>query len=493
MKISLYQRLSLSLLLLFVVVVTLFFWWSKNLEQLSRSEAEQRLHINLAKHLAEDNPLLKQGNYEYEALKNMFHTLMILGPSFEFYFVDPKGRVLSYSAEPGKIKRENIDVTPILEILEQKKRLPILGDDPRSKYRKKIFSAASVYNKNILKGYLYIIIGSEVYDSIFKGIQSNQRLAQSLGIIFGSVVFFFIVLLALLRFLTLPLKKLTADIRRFKDSGFRGDITDLKSWPMSKNNEIHELGQTFNNMATHINRQLVQLENVDKQRRELLTHLSHDLRTPLASLQGYLETIEIKGRSISDEQHKQFIGIAYKNANQLKKLVDQVFELAHLEVGQVSVNIERFPLNELLHDIAAKFQMKLQKKNVNLSIKIRNNDLVVSSDIEKLERILSNLIENAIRHTSDNGKIILTAKVSSSDKVVIEVTDNGTGIAKKEIPYIFDPRYRASNSMEDTNKHGGLGLAISQKLVALLSSKLSVESQLGIGTTFSVHLNTSPS
>ena len=493
MKISLYQRLAIALAMLFIAVGGVFYWWSHNLEQLSRNEAEQRLHISLAEHLAADNPLLKEGVYDHAALKNLFHTLMILGPSFEFYFINTQGEILTYSAEPNKIKRQKVSLFPLLKLINQQQALPIYGDDPRHLSRQKIFSASPVYNDGNLQGYLYIIIGSQIYDSIFSGIESNQQLAQSIGLMVGVVVFFFVVLLALLRFLTLPLKELTADMRAFRQAGFEKSRIKLRHWPKSQHNEVHELGQAFNEMAEQINYQLVQLQNKDKQRRELLTHLSHDLRTPLASLQGYLETVELKGRELSDEQHKRFIGIAFKNASQLKRLVDQIFELAHLEGGQVTVNLETFPLGELLYDIAAKFALKAKAKNITLLVEPQNCDHQVHSDIGKLERVLSNLIENALRHTADGGQIILRLteeKVEGREpKLSVEVHDNGTGISDEELPYVFDARYRASNAIDDKKQHGGLGLAICQKLMQLLQSDISVSSTLGEGTTFQFWLS----
>lgn len=334
-----------------------------------------------------------------------------------------------------------------------------------------------------------MIIGSEIYDSIFSGIESNQQVAQSLGLMVGVVVFFFVVLLGLLRFLTLPLKALMADMRAFRQAGFEKSKVDLRLWPDSSHNEVHELGQTFNDMAEQINYQLMQLQNKDKQRRELLAHLSHDLRTPLASLQGYLETMDIKGKDLTDEQHEKFIGIAFKNANQLKRLVDQIFELAHLEGGQVTVSPESFPLGELLYDIAAKFEFKAKEKAIEIKVEPEHCSYMVTSDIGKLERVLSNLIDNGIRHTSEGGEIILRATQQTDEKIGLEVVDNGTGISAEELPYVFDARYRASNAIDDQKQHGGLGLAISQKLMQLLQSDISVKSQLGEGTTFSFHLS----
>jgi len=484
MTISLYQRMTLGLVVLFMAVAYTFSWWTAKLEVTSRHESEQRLHLKLAEHLGNDNPLLKEGIYDQHALKNLFHSLMILGPSFEFYFIAPDGSIVTYSAEPGKVKRESINLAPLVNFINTSKALPIYGDDPRSKSDQKIFSASPIYNGENLQGYLYVIIGGEIYDSIFADVQSEQHLSQSMFFLLSVVIFFFLVLMGLLRFLTHPLKNLSDNIRAFKLAGFEKSKVKLHHWPAAKHNEIHELGQTFNDMAEQINAQFVQLQSNDTTRREMLTDLSHDLRTPLAALQGYLETVQLKGRSLSDEQHARFIAIAFKNANQLKKLVDQIFELAHLEGGQVTLSLEAFPLTELLHDIVAKFQHQVHEKKIVLNIDPQQCSFMVYTDIGKLERVLSNLIDNAIRHTDIDGEITIKVSEKGNNQLNLAVIDNGTGIHEKELAYIFDARYRASNAICDNKEHGGLGLAITQKLLVLLKSDIQVESQLGKGANF---------
>ena len=488
MKVSLYQRMTIALLLLFVAIACTFSWWSATLEIESRHEAEQRLHLDLADHLGHDNPLLKEGVYDQNALKNLFHSLMILGPSFEFYFIAPNGNILSYSAEANKIKKQRVNVAPLVDFINKQKALPIYGDDPRDNNAQKIFSASPIYNGENLQGYLYIIIGGETYDSIFKAVQADQHLSQSLAFLLAVVILFFLILIGLLRIFTLPLKQLTQNIRAFKKAGFEKNKIELQQWPLAKNNEIHELGDAFNDMAEQINYQFEQLQVIDQNRREMLADLSHDLRTPLAALQGYLETIKLKGEQLSEEQHQRFIEIAFKNANQLKKLVDQIFELAHLDGGQVTLDLETFPLTELLHDIAAKFQHRLQEKGVALNICPGQCNFMVYTDIGKLERVLSNLIDNAIRHTERGGEIIVQVSEQGNNRLNVSIIDTGTGIHENELAYIFDARYRGSNAILDKKEHGGLGLAITQKLLRLLQSDISVESQIGKGTSFNFHL-----
>jgi len=490
MRATLYQRIAVVLVLSFIAIACTLSFWSAKLELTARHKAEQHLHLNLAEHIGHDNPLLKEGVYDYQALKNLFHSLMILGPSFEFYFIAPNGDILSYFSESTQVERQRINTAPLIDYINRHQPLPIYGDDPKHATQQKIFSTAPIYSEDNLQGYLYIIIGGEIYDSVLSDVQSEQYLSQSLLFIVGVVVFFFFILLILLRFLTQPLKLLSNNIGEFKRSNFDISHIRLLPWPAAKHNELHELGQVFNEMATQINAQLLLLQNIDKTRREMLTDLSHDLRTPLAALQGYLETIQLKGNTLSDQQHQQFIGIAFKNANQLKKLVDQIFELAHLESGQVSLQHENFPLAELLHDIVAKFQHALQAKSIQLTIDPFEGEFIVNSDIGKLERVLSNLIDNAIRHSSSQGKITIKISVNHPQQLNIAVIDNGTGIGHHDLPYIFEPRFRASNAICDDKEHGGLGLAITKKLLLLLGSDIHVHSELGKGTRFDFNITT---
>ncbi|REL34393.1 sensor histidine kinase [Thalassotalea euphylliae] len=505
---SLYQRLAISVTLTFALLGYLFFWWSSSLAQHSQFQAEQKLHIELAEHLAQDNPLLQDGVYDKPALENLFHTLMLLGPAFEFYFLDPSGKILTYSAKPDKIKRKSVDLTPISQLIDAPHQVPIFGDDPRHLSRKKIFSAAPVYKGEKLQGYLYVIIGGEIYDSTYAKVKSDQQLLEHLSLLGGSLLLLLILLLMLFRSFTSPIRRLVRDINNIRDANFDQEKISLNHWransattadqalteaaydegkESTKQNEVEQLGANFVAMVEQINSQFQQLKHNDKIRRELLAHLSHDLRTPLAAMKGYVETLSLKNEELNSEQRQQYINTALRNVEQLKLLIDQIFELAHLEDGQVSVNNEAFAVGELLHDIIAKFALKAQQKHINLSLLPDHCERVVYSDIAKLERILTNLIENALRHTPENGNISVQI-TPVNDKLRISVVDTGTGIHQKDLAYIFDARYRASNAQGEKNRHAGLGLAISKRLSQLLNSDLSVTSELGKGSAFSLTL-----
>jgi len=468
-------------------MASLLFYWSNSLAEQSKFQAEQKLHLQLAEHLAHDNPLLQDGVYDKKALENLFHTLMLLGPAFEFYFLDPAGNIITYSADTNKIKRQSVELSPLVALISNPEAVPIFADDPRHLNKQKIFSAAPIYRGDNLQGYLYIIIGGEIYDSIFNQVKNDKNLQQYSVLLIGALLLLLLILLAVFRYFTAPIKQLASEMRAIKAAKFDQSKVTLSQWQHSKNNEVHLLGVTFREMVAQINLQLGQLTENDRIRRELLTHLSHDLRTPLATMQGYLETMVIKGEQLSSQQRAEYLATAQRNALQLKRLIDQIFELAHLEDGQVTVNLETFAIGELLHDIIAKFALKAKSKRIHLTLQPQQCRYIVYSDIAKLERIITNLLENALRHTNEGGEVAIIVS-QLTDKVKVAVTDNGSGISKEDIAYIFDARYRASNAIEDSTPHAGLGLAISQKLSRILNSELLVDSKLGFGSNFSLSL-----
>lgn len=492
-KLCFYQRLAISLVAGFIIILAVFVWLSGLSQNTMQKLAEQTLHLDLATHLAQDNPLLAEGVTDYAALENLFHTQMVLGPSFEFYFISPTGEVLTYSGDMADIHTMQIELAPIQALLGPSPQLPIYGIDPKGIDTNKIFSVAPVNNANGLQGYLYVIIGGVEYDTVWANITSNHAMRSVLIASIAAIVFLLFALLLLFKFFTLPLKELSNDMLKVREYEFDLDqvCIEKKAWVANSHNEVQQLGFSFNAMLDHIEKQMVVLQANDASRKQLLADISHDLRTPLANLQGYIETLSIQHEQLTPAQQKSFIQISLKNLRNLKHLIDQIFELAYLEGGHVRLQHESFSISELLHDVLAKFAIKAEQENVILRIEMPEEHLYVKSDLEKVERVLTNLIDNAIRHTKENGEVCLEAKINKQGSVIIAVCDNGIGIAKSELDAIFTPRYQASNTQTDQQKHVGLGLSICQQLVFKLGSQLQVESELGKGTHFSFVLSNS--
>ncbi|MCG9760911.1 MULTISPECIES: HAMP domain-containing sensor histidine kinase [unclassified Pseudoalteromonas] len=483
MKLSLYKKLALTLFVTFVVIAAIFVWWTQALSQVSKSQAEQQLHLALATHLVDDNPLIKKGVYDYDGLSNLFHTLMILGPSFEFYFVSPEGKLLTYSATPGEVKRQYIDITPLQRLLKSNSQLPVFGDDPRSVNGSKIFSVAPVFNQDILQGYLYIIIGSSKYDSIIEQLKNSDKVMLGVSWLLGTLFFLLIVVLLLLNKITKPVSRLTQYIDQVSQNQFNISQDAQINWP-EEHDEIHQLGRSVNAMLDKIQQQLATLNLKDEQRRELLSQLSHDLRTPLASLKGYIELIE---KQTSDKNIVPHIEIASKNINQLNHLIAQIFELAHLEAGHTKLHVEPFNLLELMYDVAAKFKLRAEANQLQIVVSPPQSTLVIVSDIGKLDRVLSNLIDNAIRHTEAGGEISLVLE-ECEGYAYIKVNDTGIGISASDLQHIFDASFQAKNSNSNRKHNAGLGLAITSELIKILKGRISVASALNEGCQFTIVL-----
>lgn len=489
MKLCFYQRIAVIVVGMFMGILILFFLASGHLQSQTRYEAEQKLHVSLASHLVEDNPLLKDGVYDYAALKNLFHTLMLLGPRFEFYYLNTNGEVLAHSATDGLEIANQIDLVPIKQFVDGERDFPLLAEDPKNTSDRKIFTAAPVHNNSNLQGYLYIIIGGEAYESVLASLKDSQALREFILFVLAGLTALLVVMLVLFKLITSPLRQLSADMIAFRKADYK--LADAKLsqqiWCADSRSEIDKLGCAFNELFWHVDAQFHALEHINEQRKEMLADLSHDLRTPLANMQGYMETLYLQGDSLSKEDRDRFVDICMRNMTNLKQLIDQIFELAYLEGGQIALNKEPCALGEFLYDIVTKFSLEAKSKEIELRLEPDKFKGFVTTDLAKLERVLSNLIDNAIRHTPSGGTVTLRAQ-NKADKVVLCVEDTGVGIAENEIKDIFLPRYQATNSKKKNGKNVGLGLAISQKLVALLGSKLTVKSAPGEGTQFTFSL-----
>lgn len=492
---SFYGKLSISLLISFILIGLLLLIMVQHLTQRYQNEVEQKLHKNLAHHVVKDSALLKDGQIDQEALKNAFHNMMILGPDFEFYLLDSTGAIQTYSAEPGRVKRSHVEMAPIYDFLSGEQALPILGDDPRGLGKQKIFSVSPIYEGDVIKGYLYIIIGGEIYDGITALLKNSHNLNLAVWGLGLALVFGLVAMLLLFALLTRPLRKLTRDIQVLHQKGFQSGDLLTSTWDGDSSDEIHRLGSAFNDMANALNQQYQNVKQTDELRRELISYVSHDLRTPLAALQGYLETWKLKHERMSAAQGQALIEVALNNAQQISRLIEQLFELAYLDGADTRLEMEPVAIAELAYDTAQQFQLAADEKQVTLETHCRHPGTLVYGNIEKLERVLNNLIDNAIRHCQPGDEVVISidggdqcgsdgSQVDAAGLVSVQVKDTGVGIPGDEQSKVFENHYRASNAVVGKGTNSGLGLAISARVVKLHGSSLTVESTLGQGSTF---------
>ena len=273
----------------------------------------------------------------------------------------------------------------------------------------------------------------------------------------------------------------------FKKSDFNNTIPLPVRFNGKPGDEIDNLGSTFREMSERIIQQVKQLEHNDSSRRELVANVSHDLRTPLASLQGYLETLSLKKELLSNEEQHTYIDIALQHCNRLQKLISELFELSTLENQGAQLHFEAFSMSELIQDVSQKFQLEAQNKNIQMSVDIPNQPAMVSADISLIQRVLENLIENAIKYTPDGGNIHINLD-NGNNKVATSITDTGQGIPSEDLPHIFERFYRVDKHRQTEGT--GLGLAIAKRIIQLHDSNIDVVSFPNTGTTLSFNLPT---
>ena len=451
--------------------------------RLYQQEIQQKLNRTLADHIARDIPLLSDGTANQPALEDLFHTLMIVNPSIELYLVDAQGAILSFNAPPGKVKLDKVALQPIHDFLGEARELPIKGNDPRNPDRSKVFSAAPVYENQQLAGYLYIVLAGENYDTAVEMIQDSYILrllfwiglaASGLSLLTGFLSF---------NWLTRRVRQISSAVEGFKNSEFKTALA-LRGWrDHSSGDEIDIMGSTIEQMSQVIVEQLQQLRQADATRRELIANISHDLRTPLTSMRGYLETLQIKKSQLSDEEQEKYIELSIKHSERLSSLITDLFELAMLENPDSTAHIEHFSLAELAHDVMQKFELKTAQKNLSVSYDIPEYSPFVQGDIALIERVLENLIENAIKFSHKGGSLTICIAPSEGN-LEVKVVDTGIGIAEEELPKLFQRFYCVDKSRSDKTKSSGLGLAIAHRILQLHGSNIRVKSMPGEGSSF---------
>jgi len=468
---TLYAKLSATLVALLITIGVFYTLLSLSSASYYLQETEQKLNLDLAKNLVRDRNLVEQGKINKKALSSTFMEYMMINPSIEIYLLDLQGKILSYSAEPGQVKRRSVSLIPIRAFLNGEK-LPLLGDDPRSHDRKKIFSVTQVPSESNPEGYLYVVLLGEEYDNTEQFIKESILWKQTGFALLGSLIIGLVIGLLLFRKLTYRLNRLSSDIDVFRNSDF-SQLNGRKPRSIS-GDEIDQLEGTFNQMGERIISQMDQLKKQDNLRRELVANVSHDLRTPVAILHGYLETLDLKAEQLSSEEKATYIKQALQSSERLNSLITELFELAKLDATETVISKERFNLPELANDVLQKFQLRASEKTINLNLNINDGSIFCDAEIGLIARVLENLISNAIKFTPPKGDVNISIR-KADKQIITTVADTGMGIEADDLDKVFHRFYQGKNN-SNRSTPGGLGLAIVKRIIELHDGNISVSS-----------------
>ncbi len=448
-------------------------------------ETTQRLNAEVANHVIDEkfkdaSPFLADGSVNKPLFGDLMHDMMAVNRGIEVYLLNANGEIL-YSVvldHSDNAPAKSVSLAPINTFIAQKGEKYVLGDDPRNPGEQKIFSAAP-YDVDGRKGYVYIILASKNFQQVSDTLWGQYFAKLGIGATLLTTLFSVILGLLAIWFLTKNLRLITTTVRKFQE----GDLGARIENP--DRSDIAIFANSFNEMADTIVDNMDKLQSVDILRRELIANVSHDLRTPLAILKGYIETLQMKRDSLTENEKQEYLQITHDNVDKLSGLINQLFEYSKLEAEQVTPVKEPFSITELSHDLIAKFKVLAARKEITLALDKPEENSMVFADVSLVERALQNLIENAIKYTEPKGKVTL-ALHQKGKNIEINITDTGTGIPVNEQPFIFDRYKQVSKS---TKKQGyGLGLAIVKKIMDLHDTTITVLSKPKEGSSFTFYL-----
>ncbi len=379
--------------------------------------------------------------------------------------VNPSGRTVSFFLsilEEHKELQTNFDANYIVETLHTVMNGNELTAQKNTSIGPMFTVAVPMINKNMVVGAVYIQTAAQNVRQTYKDIVYLIALS---GIII-------LILAALLswRFhkqLTRPLTEMSAAANKLSEGDFSAKIK------IEGTKELMELSQAFNIMSD-------KLEQTETVRRDFIANVSHELSSPLTSIRGFIQGL-LDG-TIEKEKQNAYLQIVLDETDRLSKLVSSLLKLSRMDSESEHVNLSVFDIHEMIRLTVITRMNSLEKKHHEIILNFDEEPLYVFSDKDKIEQVLINLLDNAIKYTQEKGQIAILTDVSSDDIVTVTVKDNGIGILEKDLPYVFDRFYMAEKA-HTSGKGTGLGLAICKKIIEKLGQKIWATSD-GAGTEF---------
>lgn len=268
--------------------------------------------------------------------------------------------------------------------------------------------------------------------------------------------------------LTKPLKQISQAAKIIADGEFE------KRLDIALNDEIGELAASFNNMARV-------LENQENMRKEFVANVTHELRTPMTSLKGFIDGI-LDG-TIPQEKHKDYLAIVKDETERLNRLINTLLILTRIEAGEMKLDTTSFNINELLRRTVIKLEVQIVRKNIEVQALFEEDDLFVIADMDAIESVVINLLYNAIKFTPDGGQIIISAE-NVKNKVHVIIQDTGIGIDPKDIDSIWDRFYKSDKSRSRDKNSAGLGLSIVKRIINAHNENIWVDNRVDNGAKF---------
>jgi len=437
-------------------------------------ETLQRVSHGLARHIVEHWPEVTRpaaGAIDRASLDNVLHMLMVVNPAIDVYVLDQQGEVRAYLGDANAVRQQQVDMDVVRSFLGGAP-LPLLGSDPKAPNEPKIFSAAmfpAEPGSVAPPGYLYVVLNGQARVEAESSVGS-QRLWRSTALVVGvGLLLTFVIGALTFRSITRPLHLLAARMRSYQVGG--SSPPDAARAPFSSGDEVAAIERSFESMATRIEDQVREQARQQTAHSDVVANVAHDLQTPLTALHGYLETLSQRGATLARAEEARYLAAALAQSDKVRRLTQQLFELARLQSTDHVLQRDRFSLDELVHDTVQKFELSARPAPVKLHGPAPGR-IEMEGDLQLIDRALTNLIDNAIRH----GRGVAPVRVSLQQRgrgAAVLVEDDGPGLPA-ELSRRLDAQRPVRQPLPERpgGGLGGLGLAIAQRIAWLHGGSL---------------------
>lgn len=273
-----------------------------------------------------------------------------------------------------------------------------------------------------------------------------------------------------------PLSKLQEATREIRDGNL--DFT----LEVEEDDEIGELCQDFEEMRIRLKENAEEKIQYDIENKELISNISHDLKTPITAIKGYVEGI-LDGVASSPEKLDKYIRTIYNKANDMDRLIDELTFYSKIDTNKIPYTFTKVNVDDYFRDCAEEVGLDMESRNIELGyFNYVNEDVMVIADVEQLKRVINNIVGNSVKYL-DKARGIINIRIKDvGDFIQVEIEDNGRGIAAKDLPYIFDRFYRTDSSRNSSQGGSGIGLSIVRKIIEDHGGRIWATSKEGIGT-----------
>ncbi len=433
----------------------------------------QLLNKDVATHIARFTAPFGKNGLDTKKADSVFHNAMVLSPNAEVYFLDNAGKVIYFHESPEPVLLKQIPLAAIKKHIASAGQDFIKAPDPRDPDNEKIFSAAEVTMDGKMLGYIFVILGGSDARTVASHLLSNHVTTLSLTALACVIILSLIVSFWYVRRIQRRFNRVVEVMERFQ----KGDMK--ARFKIKEQDELLPIKKAFNTMSERLVYQINRLTKSESDRKAFIAGVTHDLRTPLSIVGGYAETLVMKQTegSLTTAQQQEYIHLMLQKVRQIENMVNQLHDLAALESVSFEPTKEPFMISELVQEIVQNFRLPSEAKNIVIDCDRCNSDAFINADISMMERVIQNLLVNAVAYSPKNQKITVELK-EVKNALLLSIKNKTAPLPEVLLQWLNNPDAPPS-APEVYPSKTSIGLAIVKRILQLHHIPLKVREKGG--------------